>query len=185
MSSFEPSRMPAWLAPVCEERSVSHSIIRCVPSAIQRAICGALPSRIARWSTGFDSPSISRKMIPGASVEICSPDLRASRCVTRSVYSSSSFVPATIESAVVNAEASSAVSSAQPNESTRIAPSVSASAAISISASATRTSRKVVAIVNGRRIAASTGGTIALSTAITAITSSAPKKLSTSTCGTM
>ena len=25
MSSFEPSRMPAWLAPVCEERSVSHS----------------------------------------------------------------------------------------------------------------------------------------------------------------
>jgi hypothetical protein len=25
MSSFEPSRIPAWLAPVCEERSVSHS----------------------------------------------------------------------------------------------------------------------------------------------------------------
>ncbi len=26
MSSFEPSRIPAWLAPVCEERSVSHSV---------------------------------------------------------------------------------------------------------------------------------------------------------------
>ena len=25
MSSFEPSRMPAWLAPVCDEKSVSHS----------------------------------------------------------------------------------------------------------------------------------------------------------------
>ena len=32
MSSFEPSRIPAWLAPVCEERSVSHSVSRCVPS---------------------------------------------------------------------------------------------------------------------------------------------------------
>ena len=30
MSSFEPSRIPAWLAPVCEERSVSHSARRCV-----------------------------------------------------------------------------------------------------------------------------------------------------------
>jgi hypothetical protein len=28
MSWLEPSRMPAWLAPVCEERSVSHSIRR-------------------------------------------------------------------------------------------------------------------------------------------------------------
>ena len=26
MSSLEPSRMPAWLAPVWEERSVSHSL---------------------------------------------------------------------------------------------------------------------------------------------------------------
>ncbi len=30
MSSFDPSRIPAWLAPVCEERSVSHSARRCV-----------------------------------------------------------------------------------------------------------------------------------------------------------
>ena len=28
MSSFEPSRMPAWLAPVCDDRSVSHSASR-------------------------------------------------------------------------------------------------------------------------------------------------------------
>ena len=32
MSSFEPSRIPAWLAPVCDERSVSHSTSRCVPA---------------------------------------------------------------------------------------------------------------------------------------------------------
>ena len=60
MSSFEPSRIPAWLAPVCEERSVSHSASRCEPSASQRAMFGALPSRIARRSTGSASPSISR-----------------------------------------------------------------------------------------------------------------------------
>ena len=68
MSSLEPSRIPAWLAPVCEERSVSHSARRCVSSASQRAMFGALPSRIARRSTGSASPSISRKTIPGTSV---------------------------------------------------------------------------------------------------------------------
>ena len=60
MSSLEPSRIPAWLAPVCEERSVSHSVSPCVPSATQRAMCGAFPSRIALRSTGSASPSISR-----------------------------------------------------------------------------------------------------------------------------
>ena len=68
MSSLDPSRIPAWLAPVCEERSVSHSVRRCVSSASQRAMFGALPSRIARRSTGSASPSISRKTIPGTSV---------------------------------------------------------------------------------------------------------------------
>ena len=28
MSSFDPSRIPAWLAPVWDERSVSHSVRR-------------------------------------------------------------------------------------------------------------------------------------------------------------
>ena len=60
MSSFEPRRIPAWLAPVCEDRSVSHSASRCEPSASQRAIVGALPSRMARRNTGSASPSISR-----------------------------------------------------------------------------------------------------------------------------
>ena len=59
MSSFEPSRIPAWLAPVCDDRSVSHSTSRCVSRA-QRAMFGAFPSRIARRRTGSASPSISR-----------------------------------------------------------------------------------------------------------------------------
>ena len=85
MSSFEPSRIPAWLAPVWEERSGSHSRRRCVPSASQRAMFGALPSRIARRRTGSASPSISRKMIPGASVRVAPPWRFAMRWTTRSV----------------------------------------------------------------------------------------------------
>ena len=71
MFALEPSRIPAWLAPVCEERSVSHSIRRWVPSFSHRASTGALPSRMARLRTGAASPSISRKQHPGASV--CGP----------------------------------------------------------------------------------------------------------------
>ncbi len=83
MSWFEPSRMPAWLAPVWDERSVSHSTSRWVPSASQRAISGALPSRIARRSTGRASPSISRNTMPGIEVLVV-PDVRSAiRCTTR------------------------------------------------------------------------------------------------------
>ena len=89
MSSFDPSRIPAWLAPVCEERSVSHSVRRCVSSASQRAMVGALPSRIARRSTGSASPSISRKTIPGTSVLAMIPCRRAIRCAMRIEYVSS------------------------------------------------------------------------------------------------
>ena len=80
---------------------------------------GALPSRIARRSTGRASPSISRKMIPGASVSTRSPERRAMRCVDAEA----------VEVVVVRrrarrrarsttAEATSAASSAQPSEST-------------------------------------------------------------------
>ena len=52
MSSFEPSRMPAWLAPVCEERSVSHSTSRCVPAATDRLpkAYGTFTSNVADFS---------------------------------------------------------------------------------------------------------------------------------------
>ena len=70
-----------------------------VPSASQRAIVGALPSRIARCSTGSASPSISRNTIPGASVRTRSPERRAIRWMTRNVKVSSSFVPKSASSA--------------------------------------------------------------------------------------
>ena len=60
MSSLEPSSSPDCDAPVWLERSVSHSESVCDPDPSQRAISGACPSRIARWSTGRASPSISR-----------------------------------------------------------------------------------------------------------------------------
>ena len=43
MSSFDPSRIPAWLAPVCEERSGSHSTSTCEPSPSQRAMRRRMP----------------------------------------------------------------------------------------------------------------------------------------------
>ena len=65
MSSFEPSRIPAWLAPVCEERSVSHSVSACVPSASQRAMFVAFPSRIALPEHGEREPVDLEEDDPG------------------------------------------------------------------------------------------------------------------------
>jgi hypothetical protein len=141
MSSFEPSRMPAWLAPVCDERSVSHSTRAWLPSASQRAIVGVTPSRIARRSTGSARPSISRKMMPGTSVRIGSAVLRAMRRATRNVYSSS-FTPATTATAVPTAEPSNATSSAAPKWSTWIASGAISAASLIMAASSASTSTK-------------------------------------------
>ena len=135
MSWFEPSRMPAWLAPVCDERSVSHSVTSYSSSTTQRPISGAVPSRIARRSTGSASPSISRKMIPGTSVCSCPPVRRAIRRITRSVYVSSSFAPRRTSSTTLAADATSAASSAQPKWSTEIASGRSSAAIMNMSAS--------------------------------------------------
>ena len=115
---------------------------------------GALPSRIARCSTGSARPSISRKTIPGASVSTRSPERRAIRWITRSVYVSSSFVPKITSSTTPTADATSATRSADQNESIERSPSVIQSAASSISASRTRTSRSPVTSISGRRSAA-------------------------------
>ena len=64
---------PAWQAPVCDDQSVSHSARWCVPSRIQRARAGALPSRSARRSTPCARPSISRKSTPGTSLRSTPP----------------------------------------------------------------------------------------------------------------
>ena len=122
MSSFDPSRIPAWLAPVCEERSVSHSVRTCVSSASQRAMVGALPSRIARRSTGSASPSISRNTIPGTSVLAMMPCRRAIRCAIR--IDDMSSEPRSTASTTLTAATTSEASSAQPKPSTVSTPSV-------------------------------------------------------------
>ena len=185
MSSFDPSRIPAWLAPVWEERSVSHSTRWCDPSWSQRPISGALPFRMARCSTGSARPSISRKTTPGTSVSSRSPERRAMRWITLNVYVSSSFVPRTMSSTTPIAAAASATPSADQNESTVRSPSVIASAASSISASTTSTSRNPSSAMNGRRSAATAGGRTAFSAAITAAATSAEPKFLTSAPGTI
>ena len=126
MSSFEPSRIPAWLAPVWDERSVSHSVRRCVSSASQRAMVGALPSRIARRRMGRASPSISRNRIPGTSVRAMMPCRRAIRCAIRIPQVSSE--PRRTASRRLAAAATSEARRAQPKPSTLKIPSVRSSA---------------------------------------------------------
>ena len=142
MSSFEPSRIPAWLAPVCDERSGSHSTSRCDPSSSQRASVGAEPTVIACRSTGRASPSISRKSSPGTSVLIVAPVRLAIRLVIRSMYVSSSFVPISTSITTTIADATSAVSSAHQKFVTVIADRSMLEASISITASRIRAIRK-------------------------------------------
>ena len=177
MSSFEPSRIPAWLAPVCEERSVSHSASRCEPSASQRAMVGALPSRIARRSTGSASPSISRKTIPGTSV-LGDDRPAGARSAARS---GSTYVSSRAEEAprARRSRRRRRARRAAPSRSCRPSstPSVRSSASRRMSASAIRTSRKPSTSVSGSRSAASRGGMTAFSAATIAATTSAPQKL--------
>ncbi len=181
MSSFEPSRIPAWLAPVCEERSVSHSVSRWVWSASQRAMVGALPSRNARRSTGRASPSISRKTIPGTSVRAMTPCLCAIRRAIRNERMSS--VSRRTANTTLTTATTRAARRAQPKLSTVSHPFVMPAAACSMSASATSTSTKPNTSVSGSRSAASTGGMTAFRTATMAAMTSAPLKSSTLTPG--
>ena len=185
MSTFDPRRMPAWLAPVWDERSVSQPLSAYPSSVSQLAICGALPSRIARRRTGRARPSISRNTTPGASVRTGVPVRRAMRWTTRNENSLSSSTPATTSSTSVTAEARKATSSAHQNPSMLIRPSVRLSAARSMSASSTRIERNPKTSVSGSRIAAMIGGRIALSAAITAATRSAAQNPLTCAPGTI
>ena len=94
MSSFEPSRMPAWLAPVWEERSGSHSVSRCEPSREparhRRRV--AVPHRAAKH--GQREPVDLEEDDPRqVGLLDRAPWRRAIRRATRSVYVSSSLRP--------------------------------------------------------------------------------------------
>ena len=183
MSSFEPRRMPAWLDPVWDEKSVSHSSSRCVPSATHRASSGVLPSRIDRRRTGAASPSISRNSSPGTSVRTCSPERRATRSTTRSAKTSSSFTPKKTMSATSTPEATSTARSADPNESTLIAPGAIPAASWSSQASRKSTSTNPSSAVYGSRRAASNGARTAFRIVISRTTTTPPAKPSTETPG--
>ena len=183
MSSFEPSRIPAWEAPVCEERSGSHSVSTCEPSASQRAMVGACPSRMARWSTGRASPSISRKTIPGLSVTTRSPERRAIRCTTLSEYTSSSFVPNNTDRTTPTAAAARATASADQKESI-VSPELIRPARSRIPASTNSTRKKPSRAVNGSLSAATSGGNTALNSATSAAATRAVRKVESDAPGT-
>ena len=112
------------------------------------------------------------------------PLRRAIRWVTRSVYSSSSSIPARIVITIAAAAASSDTASARPRPGTFIAPGNASDATSSKAASANRISRKLEIRVNGSRSAAITGGTIAFRMAIRAAMPRAPQNPETVTFGT-
>ena len=144
-------------------------------SMSQRAIVGALPSRIARCRTGGRARRSRGRGCPARPCGTARPSGGRSAgspgsctCRRRSHQATSS----TIEIA----EITRAATSAAPNP-VMLIESVSASAASSASASNTRIRRNVVAIVYGRRSAAMTGATTALMTATMIAAPSATPKL--------
>ena len=183
MSSFEPSRIPAWLAPVCEERSVSHSRKRCEPSASQRAIVGAFPSRIARWRTGLREPVDLEEEDPGH------VGLHTLARTARDALDDADRVRVVVVRAGDDLERGrdrrdhERRDQSPPKPSTTMAPSVSASAASRSTASRTSTSRNDVATVYGRWIAATSGARTAFRAAMTSAASSAAQKPPTSNPG--
>ena len=66
-SSFEPCRIPHWLAPVWELQSVCQARSSWLPARSQAARVGSDPSRTARRATSCPSPSICRNTTPGGS----------------------------------------------------------------------------------------------------------------------
>ena len=65
MFSLFPCNIPAWLAPVCEDRSVSHSFRVCVFPSIQPLSVGMTFLSRAFFRVLIDRPSISSIRTPG------------------------------------------------------------------------------------------------------------------------
>ena len=65
MSSLFPCKIPAWLAPVCEDRSVSHSFRTWLLFSIMPFTVGIKSLSRASHNTSYASPSISIIITPG------------------------------------------------------------------------------------------------------------------------
>ena len=137
------------------------------------AIVGALPSRIARRSTGSASPSIS-KDDPGTWVSAMTPCRRAMRCAMRSEYVSSE--PTRTASPTLTAATTR--DARAPSRSRRHGGSRRSARRSGEGWPRRRAGRstKPSTSVSGNRRAASTGGMTAFNAAAIAATSSAPQK---------
>ena len=182
MSWLLPSSRPAWLAPVCEERSHSQPSRRWLPCSIQRAMVGTCPSSRARRSTGSASPSISNRITPGTSVRFFLRALRARRRTTRNALASGSMPTRGVSS----------ISTRARKKATAIAPSRLGSAPSTISRArvmmiplTTSEARPKVRIVSGSATLISSGQSSALRIAIVAVASSAVPKRGTPMPGTI
>src|SRR4051795_13559564 len=148
MSSSFPCSRPAWQAPVCEDQSVSQPSSRKPWSCTERASAGALPSRIARWSTSWASPSISSSSRPGTSVSIASLERLSWRRTMwryqRSPRSSANRPPTIVVISVRPTITTTAENRSLTWTSSRTAAESSSSAPLRISAP-----RPSVATVNG------------------------------------
>ena len=161
MSSLLPSRIPAWLAPVCDDRSVSHSPGRAC-SATQRAmvrrvaVTDRAPQHRQREAVDLHEQEpgyVGRRPAAGPARDPPG-DL--------SVYASSSSIPVTTPIGVLIADAIRATSSAEPKPSSSSRWGTMSAASISNAASRASTARKPIATVNGIRRAATSGGSTAL-----------------------
>ena len=143
-------------------------------SASQRAMFGALPSRIARRRTGSASPSISRKMIPGTSVRVAPP------CAPRDPLDDAQRVRVVVVRPEDDLEDDADGGDDERGEQRppervdgeRLSSTSPASS--STRASSTSMSRKPRTSVNGSRSAAITGGTTAFNAPTTRATRNAP-----------
>ncbi len=181
MLSLLPCSSPAWQAPVWEDQSVSQLTSSCVPARSHEATVGMSPSRIARWTTAWASPSISRKNSPGTSVGSTPAARRACRPTTLRCHGASSSIERMPISVVVTRLRISAVKNA-PQKPLIVIPLSSWPASSTIPALRINTPMPNVSTVNGSAKRISSGQMIAFSSAITIaapITPSGPSVIET------
>ena len=171
MSWFEPSRMPAWLAPVCDERSGSHSRQLVAPLGhparhVRRvAVAHRPPQHRQREPVDLEEDDARRVRARGAALSLRDPadDLQRVRVVVVRSEDDGEHD--------AHGRSTSAASNAQPKSSTEIASGLISAASWSISASRTSTSTNPSRAMNGSRSAATIGGKtafrIAMSSAAT------------------
>ena len=183
MSSFEPSRIPAWLAPVWDER-IGFPLDELVRAGREPAChlrCVAIAERSLKHGVG-EAVDLDEDDAGPVAVNLL-PERRAIRSITRSEYVSSLLTPSAIWNTSVAAAAARAPARAQPNVSTTMESLTMMAAVQRTAASRTRATRNPLRTVNGSRIRAMAGTISALRMPMTATTPNAPSTPSTRSPG--